>query len=74
MERFVKLFDMKTRLEKLSAQLEKARLYYGRATKEDRDALRDDMLSNELTVEKLQLQIKELEKEIRNAENKEILR
>ncbi|MCI6119146.1 MAG: hypothetical protein MR717_07660 [Prevotella sp.] len=73
-ERFVKLFDMKTRLEKLSAQLEKARLYYGRATKEDRDALRDDMLSNELTVEKLQIQIKELEKEIRNAENKEILR
>ena len=73
-ERFVKLFDMKTRLEKLSAQLEKARTYYGRATKDDRDALKDDIINNELAVEKLQLQIKELEKEIRNAENKEVLR
>ena len=38
------------------------------------ESLKDDIINNELAVEKLRLQIKELEKEIRNAENKEVLR
>ena len=54
--------------------LEKLRAYYPKANDEERAALRQEILSAEQRAETTELKIKQLEKEIRNAENEEILR
>ena len=61
-------------LERIRNSLEKSRLYYSKANDSDRDSLRQEIHADEQREEDLEMKIKQLEKEIRNAENKEILR
>ena len=74
LERFVKLTDLKTRLEKYSDELDRHRQRYAVAEKSAKGSIGGDILARENECESLERQIKQLEKEIRNAENKEMLR
>ena len=74
LERYVKLCDLKMLLEKNLAELEKHRSYYSTADKAERAAIKGEMLAKESECESFELQIRNLEKEIRYAENQEILR
>lgn len=65
---------MKTRIGKISTQLDTDRTYYAKANESDRATLRQEILTLEAELEKLQKESNNLEKEIRNAENKETLR
>ena len=72
--RYGELLTARQEFEHWRLALEKLRAYYPKANDEERAALRQEILSAEQRVETTELKIKQLEKEIRNAENEEILR
>ena len=72
--RYGELLTARQEFEHWRLALEKLRAYYPKANDEERAALRQEILSAEQRAETTELKIKQLEKEIRNAENEEILR
>ena len=73
-ELFTELCSAKKELQRLCDSLEKSRSYYPKASDEERETLRVEILDSEQKAEQVETKINQLEKEIRNAENKEILR
>lgn len=67
-DRFRELQQMQSRLQNLSEALESARNNYATAKGRERQNLQKEISYNERRVEDLQLQIRQLEKDIRNAE------
>ena len=72
--RFNTLCEMKEKISELTTRLDTDRNYYAKANESDRATLRQEILSLETELEKLQQESNNLEKDIRNAENKKILR
>ena len=68
-----KLTEAKKQKAEIQASLDKARNYYNKAYPEDKQTLRTEILDAEKQVERLTLDIKTLEKRIRNIENKLII-
>jgi len=68
-ERYRELIKMRVGYEHIIKSLEKSRGYYPKATKEERDALRQDILTDEQSQHQLYLDIQKQEKAIRQAEN-----
>lgn len=72
--RYGKLCTARHELEQLRVGLERSRGYYPKANDSERASLRSEILADEQRIEAMELKVKQLEKEIRNAENQEILR
>ncbi len=68
-ERIKRLINMQRQEAVLEASLEKARNYFSKATGAERQRLTAEILSSEEQQERLKVNIKELEKSIRNTEN-----
>ncbi len=68
--RYDQLCSMTSRLNALGAALDKARNYYAKATAQERQELRVEILKSEKEYESLEMQIRQTEKDIRNIENK----
>ena len=67
---FQQLTNTKKKLAETQNTLEKSRNYYAKANKEDKNVLRTEILSGEDEILRLTYQVSDLEKRIRNAENK----
>lgn len=67
---FQQLTNTKKKLTDTRKSLEKSRYYYAKANKEDKNVLRTEILSDEDELLRLTYQVSNLEKRIRNAENK----
>ena len=67
---FQQLTDTKRKLAETQNTLEKSRAYYAKANKEDKNVLRTEILEGEDDILRLTYQVSDLEKRIRNAENK----
>lgn len=63
---------LQQKYDSLSVQLQKSRDYYGHASKQDRQSLTTEMLASEQQLEQMQLQLRQLEKNIRMAEIKKL--
>ncbi|MGN0282290.1 MAG: hypothetical protein ACI4B3_08325 [Prevotella sp.] len=74
MARYDELSAARQEYAELMRNIAKSRSYFQRATESERETLRPEILASEQQAETLELRINQLEKEIRNAENKEILR
>lgn len=68
-DKFKQLQLMKSNLNTLDKALEKARNYYAKANDQDRNALKGEIIISEQQYELLEMQIKQIEKDIRNSEN-----
>ena len=66
------LTDAKKRLTEIKNTLEKSRTYYAKASAADKKALRTEILDGEDELLRLTYEVDNLEKKIRNAENKVI--
>lgn len=69
-ERYKKLQELLASRKTLVAALAKARDYYATASDGDKATLKTEILKSEQQAESLDTQIRQIEKEIRNAENK----
>ena len=67
---FQQLTDTKRKLAETQNTLEKSRAYYAKANKEDKNVLSTEILEGEDDILRLTYQVSDLEKRIRNAENK----
>ena len=67
---FQRLTETKRKLSETQKTLEKSRAYYAKANKEDKNVLRTEILDGEDEILRLTYQVSDLEKRIRNAENK----
>ena len=67
---FQQLTDTKRKMAETQNTLEKSRAYYAKANKEDKNVLRTEILEGEDDILRLTYQVSDLEKRIRNAENK----
>lgn len=67
-ERMKQLLDMKKKFEQLDNELDKARRYYGKATKQERPSLRTEIIDYEQEHTQMLTSIRQLEKLIRNSE------
>jgi hypothetical protein len=67
---FRQLTDSQKRLTELQKTLEKSRAYYAKASKQDKQILRTEILDGEDEIMRLTSEVSNLEKRIRNAENK----
>ena len=67
---FQRLTETKRKLAETQNTLEKSRAYYAKANKEDKNVLRTEILEGEDDILRLTYQVSDLEKRIRNAENK----
>ena len=67
---FQRLTETKRKLAETQKTLEKSRDYYAKANKEDKNVLRTEILDGEDEILRLTYQVSDLEKRIRNAENK----
>ena len=67
---FQQLTNTKKKLVETQNTLEKSRNYYAKANKEDKNVLRTEILDGEDEILRLTYQVSDLEKRIRNAENK----
>lgn len=67
--KFKQLQSMKSNLETLDRALETARNYYAKANIQERNTLKVEIIKSEQQYEYLEMQIKRIEKEIRNSEN-----
>lgn len=68
--KFKKLQELKRRLALQEKVLSNARDYYATASQQKRDSLADKILKDEKQCEELEASVMQLEKEIRNSENK----
>lgn len=66
---YKELTDKQKKLEDIKINLEKSRNFYAKAKVEDKKELRTEILNAEDTVFQLTIEVHELEKRIRNAEN-----
>lgn len=69
MEKFKQLNEMRALAKTLSDKIEKAREQYANGDMTVRNRLKATILANEKENEKLEMQIRQLEKDIRNSEN-----
>ncbi len=67
-DRYIQLHDLRYQLSKQQAALDKARVYYTKATQQEKEQLKSEILAGEANAEYLDSQIKTLEKTIRNTE------
>lgn len=67
--RYKQLQSMRNNLATLDKAIEKARDYYATANAQERKKLKGEILKSEQQYENLEIQTRQLEKEIRNAEN-----
>lgn len=67
---FRQLTDAKKKLSEIKSTLEKSKAYYAKANAEDKRVLRTEILDNEDEILRLTYEVSNLEKRIRNAENK----
>lgn len=72
LRQFIELQNAKKQLNDIRTQLQQSRNYYAKANAEDKAALQQELLSTERRYERLTAEVKALEKQIRNAENKAI--
>lgn len=68
-QRFETLKTMTSNLNTLATALDKARKYYSKANAQERNELTEEILKSEKQYERLEMDIKQLEKDIRNSEN-----
>ena len=68
-QRFETLKTMTSNLNTLATALDKARKYYSKANAQERNELKEEILKSEKQYERLEMDIKQLEKDIRNSEN-----
>lgn len=69
-EKYKRLKELESKKSAVSIALEKARNYYATANSGERSTLKNEILQSERTLEALEIQIKQLGKEIRNSEIK----
>ena len=69
-KRMKELLDTQTQLSNLKAALEKARNFYASASRSEREQLKKDILESEQQEYLLEKKIHQLEKTIRNTENR----
>ena len=68
-DRYRRLVALRQQAVTMQAAIDKARRYYATANAEERRLLQAELTTNEAAMERTQRQIKEEEKQIRNAEN-----